>query len=452
MDIVPIVDEGLGNSAYVVGLGEGLAAVVDPSRDPSRYQRAAEPRGWRLAFSVETHLHADFVSGSRELAALGAQVIAPADAGLAFPARGLHDGDEIDLGGLTLRALATPGHTPEHLAYLLADGARPLGVFTGGTLITGGVARPDLLGPEQTEPLARAAYRSLHERLLTLPDDLPVWPTHGAGSFCSAGGDGGRTSTIGNERRANPLLRAPDEDTFVAHLLTGLGSHPPYFLELRTVNRGGPRVYGGQPPVPTRVDVPAFRRALDGGAELIDVRPIADFAAGHLPGSLSIALRDQFATWLGWLVDRARPFVVVASRDTDRALLVRECLKIGYERLLGELDGGVAAWGAAGLPLQQIPLVEPGDALTDRPVLDVRQRAEWSGGHLPDAVHVELGMLARDTAAAPNAPVTVHCGHGARAMTGASLLARAGREDLSVLHGSPAELATARGQELEPEA
>lgn len=185
VDVVPLVDEGLGNSAYVVDLGDGGALVVDPARDPRPYRAVLARRGLAPRFVVETHLHADFVSGGRELAAAGALLLAPAGSDLAFPHRPLADDDELDVGGLTLRVIATPGHTPEHLAYLLLDGARPKALFSGGTLMAGGVARTDLLAPEQTEPLARAAYRSIRERLLTLPDDLVVYPTHGGGSFCS---------------------------------------------------------------------------------------------------------------------------------------------------------------------------------------------------------------------------------------------------------------------------
>src|SRR5712671_2249759 len=184
---IALVDEGLGNSSYLVDLGDGRALVVDPERDPGPYLAAARRRGRAVAYAAETHLHADFVSGSRELAAYGARVLAAAAGGTGFPHRGLSDGDEVDLGGLTLRALATPGHTPEHLAYLLLDGPRPLALFSGGAVLPGGAARPDLIGPEQTEPLARDLYRSAHQRLGDLPDDLPVYPTHGAGSFCSAG-------------------------------------------------------------------------------------------------------------------------------------------------------------------------------------------------------------------------------------------------------------------------
>jgi hydroxyacylglutathione hydrolase len=207
--IHPIVDEGLGNSAYVVELGDGRALVIDPARDPTPYLELARWRRLQIVYAAETHLHADFLTGTRELAAAdGAQVLAPRVSRLGFAHRGLEDGEELDLGGLTLRVLATPGHAPEHVSYLLLDGRRPLALFSGGALLVGTVARTDLAGPELTEPLARAAYRSLHQRLLSLPDELAVYPTHGAGSFCAAPAGEERTTTIGAERRHNRLLAA----------------------------------------------------------------------------------------------------------------------------------------------------------------------------------------------------------------------------------------------------
>src|SRR5919197_952664 len=385
-EIVTFRDAGLGNSSYLVDLGDGRGLVLDPSRDPGPYLAAAARRGLRLAFAAETHLHADFVSGSRELAATGATVLAPAAAGLQFPYRGLRDGDEAGLGGPSLRALATPGHTPEHLAYLLTDGGRPLGLFSGGSLLVGTVARTDLISPDRTEELARALWRSLHERILTLPDDLAVYPTHGAGSFCSAPTGAEPTTTIGREKATNPLLAAPDEDGFVKLLLGGLGSYPRYFLRLRETNRRGPRVYGATPPPLTPLSPLEVRRLVAKGAELIDARPIRAFAAGHVPGALSIPLRAAFATWLGWLVDDDRPLLVVMDPGQDRGDLVRQALKVGYERLAGELAGGMAAWDAAGLPSARIPLVE----VAERPggtVLDVRQDAEFAAGHVPGARH-----------------------------------------------------------------
>ena len=440
MDVLPLVDEGLGNTAYLVDLGDGSALVVDPERDPRPYAAALARHALTARFVAETHLHADFVSGGRELVGQGAQLLAPVGSELGFPHQPLRDGDELDVGGLTLEVVATPGHTPEHLAYLLREGSRPMALFSGGTLMAGGVARPDLLSPEQTEPLARAAYRSITQRLLALPDDLPVYPTHGGGSFCSSAPGGQRTTTIGRERSTNPLLAgAPDEDTFVARLLSGLGSYPPYFLELRAVNRAGPEAYGPIPPALPQLSLAEVDAAVSAGAVLVDVRAIDRFAAGHVPGSVSIPWRAQFATWLGWLIPREQPVVFVADDSVQRADLVWAAYIIGYERLAGELAGGVAAWEAGGRALTQTRLVGP-EAADGRRVVDVRQRSEFVAGHVSGALHVELGSLTERTDAVPTVPVLLHCGHGERAMSAASLLERAGHHDLAVLAGGPDEL------------
>lgn len=447
-EVVAVTDEGLGNTSWMVDLGDGRALVVDPARHPGPYLAEAARRRLCIAVAAETHLHADFLSGSRELAARGASVVAPAAGGLAWPHRPLGDGDEVDLGGLTLRPLATPGHTPEHLAYLVLDGSRPLAVFTGGSLIVGAVARTDLISPERTEELTRALWRSIREQLLTLPDDVLVYPTHGAGSFCSAPTGGERWTTIGAERTTNPLLLADDEDTFVTRLLAGLGTYPPYFLRLRERNRSGPAVLGPAQPGLSGLDAEAVRRLVGEGAELVDVRPVPDFAAGHIPGALSIPLRPQFASWLGWLVSDERPLVFVLDGDQDRAELVRQCLGIGYEHLSGELHGGMAAWEADGLPVQRLPLMVAAEVEAPA-VLDVRQESEFREGHLPGAVHVELGSLHRALDEVPSGPAVVMCGHGERATTAASLLARAGRHDITVAVGGPADWATRRDAELE---
>jgi hydroxyacylglutathione hydrolase len=245
--IVPVVDEGLGNSAYLVDLGDGLTLAVDVPRDLRAVRAAARQHRLTAAFAADTHLHADFLSGAPQLAAEdGARILASAAGGRAFDHRGLADGDEVDLGRLTLRAWATPGHTAEHLAYLPLDGAQVLAVFTGGSLLVGAAARTDLSGPEQTEALARSQYASLG-RLLALPDATPVYPTHGAGSFCSAPPGADRTTTIGREKGANPLLAAGDEDAFVKVLLASLGTFPGYFLRLPEENRRGPAVVPATP-------------------------------------------------------------------------------------------------------------------------------------------------------------------------------------------------------------
>jgi glyoxylase-like metal-dependent hydrolase (beta-lactamase superfamily II)/rhodanese-related sulfurtransferase len=448
--IHPVVDEGLGNSAYLVELGDGRALAVDPARDPTPYLNLARWRRLEIAFAAETHVHADFLTGSRELSAAGAQVLAPRASRLGFAHQGLEDGEELHLGGLTLRVLATPGHAPEHLSYLLLDDGRPLALFSGGALLVGTVARTDLVGPELTEPLARAAYRSV-QQLKSLPDELAVYPTHGAGSFCSAAAGDGRTTTIGAERRHNLLAAAPDERTFVAELLAGFGSYPPYFLRLRERNRAGPELLGREWTVLPLQSADQVRRHLAGGGRLVDARPIAAFAAGHIPGALSIALRPAFASWLGWLVDDTRPLVFVLNEDQDRRELARQCRTIGYDHLSGELAGGMAGWGAAGLPEARLAMVEA-ERIDDHPgvVLDVRQASEVAGGHLPGAVALELGAFAGDRLPAhlPEGPVTVMCAHGERAMTAASLLERAGREDLRVVHGGPVDWQRATGHAL----
>jgi glyoxylase-like metal-dependent hydrolase (beta-lactamase superfamily II)/rhodanese-related sulfurtransferase len=445
--VTPVVDEGLGNTSWLVDLGDRRLAVIDPGRHPGPYLAAAERTDARVTYSVETHLHADFVTGSRELAAYGATVIAPADGELAWPHHPMAGGEAVDLGGLHLRALATPGHTPEHLAYLLSDGETPLGVFTGGSLLVGAVARTDLIAPERTEGLARALWRSLHDQVLTLPDDLPVYPTHGAGSFCAAPAGDRRWTTIGDERRTNPLLAAADEDAFVAALLGGLGTYPPYFADLRDVNRLGPGVLGvPQSPLPL-VNVAELRRLVDDGAVLVDAREADVWAAAHIEGALAIPLRPQLASWLGWLVERGQHLVFVVGADQDRAELVRQCHQIGFDNLIGELAGGMAAWHAAGLPTATNRRLQPGD-VGKRRVLDVRQDSEHAAGHVPGAVHVELGALA-DLAKQVGDVGAVMCGHGERATTAASVLERAGRPGVAVVDGGPWDWATATGRPLE---
>lgn len=442
MKVIPIVDEGLGNSAYLVDLGDGQGMVIDPERNPTPYLDTAERMGLRLRWVVETHLHADFVSGGREVAAQGARLVAPAESRLMFDHIGVSDGDELDVGGLILRVIATPGHTPEHCAYLLMDGSEPQAVFTGGTLIVGGVARTDLISRDLTEQLARAAYRSIRERLLTLPDGLPVYPTHGAGSFCSASPTGERTTTIGQERASNPLLQAKDENDFVARLVAGIGSYPPYFLRLRDLNQGGATIYGPAPPSLTPRTPNEVAGLLERGAEIVDVRAIEHFATGHIPGSLSIQLRDQFATWLGWLVESDRDLVFVADPDQDLADAVIQSLNIGYEQFGGYLAGGITAWQLSGQPVTKTRFLSAEQIPPRLAVVDVRQESEWETGHVPGAVHIELGEIADRSSELPD-ELVLHCGHGQRSMTAASLLERAGRTDVAVTTSSAGQLTRA---------
>ncbi len=455
--VIPVVDEGLGNSAYLVDLGDRRALVVDAARDLRAVRAAAAQAGLRIAYAADTHLHADFLSGAVQLAATdGATVLASATGGRGFPHTGLHDGDEIDLGGLRLRAMATPGHTPEHVAFLLLDsngaGQVPVGVFTGGSLLVGSAARTDLAGADRTGELAHAQYASL-TRLLTLPDATEVWPTHGAGSFCSAPPGADRTTTIGRERSGNALLASAqggivDEATFVTRLLGGLGSYPAYFARLPEANRRGPDVVGEPVRLPP-LDAAGFAAEVAAGAQVVDVRAPAAFAAGHVPGALSITLRPVFATWLGWLADPGRRIVVVRDAGQDPDEIVWQALNVGYD-LAGELAGGMPAWTRTGHPVATLALVSAGE-IGEQVVLDIRQDSEYAAGHVPGAVHVELGALtdpASISGRVPDGPLLVMCGHGERAMTAASLLARTGRTRLAVLDGGPGDWSTATGAAL----
>ncbi len=444
--LIRLVDEGLGNSAYLVDLGDGRALAVDASRDLRALREVTAKRGLRVAYAADTHLHADFLTGAVQLARDdGAEVLASAAGSRAFGHTPLGDGDEVDLCGLTLRALATPGHTDEHLSYLLLDGHRELGVFTGGSLIVGSAARTDLLGAGRTQELARAQYRSLR-RLAALPDATAVWPTHGAGSFCSAPPGAQRTSTIGEQKQANTLLAAPDEDTFARQLLGSLGPYPAYFARLAEVNRRGPDILAGDLGL-SPLEAPAVRDLLAQGAQLVDVRPVADFAAGYIPGAVAIPLRDAFATWLGWLLSPELPLVFVLGPGQDDAEVAWQAAKIGYDRLAGQLGGGTGAWQAAGCPLNTLELLTSGQ-VGERPVLDVRQQSEYAAGHLPGALRAELGTLSEPSGTVP-AGAVVMCGHGEGAATAASMLARRGGSGLAVLAGGPADWAKATGRTLE---
>jgi hydroxyacylglutathione hydrolase len=302
------------------------------------------------------------------------------------------------------------------------------------------------VAPERTEELARAQYRSLH-RLAGLDPATALWPTHGGGSFCStSAGPTGATTTIGDELATNELLRAPDEDTFVRLLLGTLGSHPPYFHRLGEVNRRGPEVLTTEPLLEA-LRPTAIADLVAAGAEVVDVRPVASFAQAHPAGALSIPLRAAFASWLGWLAPHDRPLVVLRDDEQDAEVLW-QALKIDYPNIVGEIAGGIDAWQAAGLPTAAIDLVSPTD-MSGVQVLDIRQHSEYTAGHLPGAAHLELGDVAEHAAEYTDGPVVVMCGHGERAMSAASLLARAGAADVRVLDGGPDDVARTLDLELE---
>lgn len=444
VEIRELVDEGLGHSSYLVDLGDGVAALIDPPRFPTPHEALARQAGLLLEWTVDTHSHADYVTGSPGLAARsGAVFVAPRASRLETAHHAVGDGDRVELSaGVSLVAIATPGHTPDHHAYLLEARGEPVGLFSGGSLMVGTVGRTDLCGPELAEPLAREMHRSLH-RFDGLPDELAVYPTHGAGSFCSAPGGAARTSTLGRERATNPMLQATSEDEFVSRLLGGFGTFPAYFARLPELNRRGPTRYDALP-VLERLDADAVERHVSAGGLVVDVRPVAAFAAGHLPRSLSNTLRPVFGSWLGWLVPPERPLLFVLDGGQDRADLVRQCLDVGLERLVGELDGGIDAWTASSREVVSIPTVGPEQLAAT--VIDVRQANEHAAGHVPGAGNVELAAIA--DVRMPTGPVTVMCGHGERAMTAASMLAARGHGELSVLEGGPDTWAAATGMSL----
>jgi len=436
------VEEGLGNSSYLFGSRSSeTAVVIDPLRDIEPYVRVAERHGLTITHVLDTHLHNDFVSGARELAArCGATVCASAEAGLEFDHRPLKERDRISVGELALEVVATPGHTPEHIVFLAVDGARaPLALFSGGALIVGGTARTDLLGEEMAKPLTRQLYRTIQEKILVLPDSVAVLPTHGAGSFCVAAELPDRTTTIGRERARNPLVRARSEDEFVRLALGGLPSYPVYFREMRAINRRGPRILGG-PPALAALTPEAVREWIARGGAVLDVRPAPHFARGHIPGSYGIQLDAPLTTWAGWLIPFGTALVLLADSVEAREEAVRQLLRIGFDDLRGYLDGGMPAWAANGFETSALRMISVRDLRPrlragDAPVvLDVRSDAEWTAGHIPGAVHIENGRLPYDDLSLPrDRPIVVHCEVGNRSVYGMSVLLRRGYSNVVLL-------------------
>ena len=445
MLVKPFVDEGLGNSSYLIASEEtGQAAVLDPERDVDRYLQSAEGLGLRIIYALDTHLHNDFVSGSREIAArAGARVGASMEAQVDFEHLPLSEGFGLDLGEMRIATLSTPGHTPEHISFAVYEPGRsaPSAVFSGGALIVGGAARTDLLGKDLSIPLARRLYHSIQDKLLSFPDEVTLYPTHGAGSFCAAPTSGKRISTIGHEKLWNPLAQALDEESFVIRSLSGLPSYPTYFKYLRSINQHGPALLGGVPVLKPLNPEEVFQLSLQGVA-ILDTRSPRAFAAGHIPGSYGIPLGTPLITWAGWVIPFGGPLILVAKDAEERESAVRQLIRIGYDDLRGFLVGGLEAWETETRPVSRLPVI-PVQELAERLeqgkapiILDVRSDAEWRAGHLPKAIHIEAGRLPDERLALPQDELKViHCGHSERSTVGISLLERRGVRNLALLKG-----------------
>lgn len=440
VEVVSFRHEGLGNSSYLVGVAEGSALVIDPDRRVRRLLEAADARGWEIVAILDTHVHADFVTGSLELRErTGATLHLPKDAGAGFAHRGIASGERLEIGDVEIDVVATPGHTPEHVSYVVRAGLteEPY-LFSGGALIAGGAARTDLITPDLTERLTRAEFHTLHEAFADLPDATLLMPTHGSGSFCSAGSGGARPTTLGAERDGNPLIAIDDEEVFVRWWPTTFPGVPAYFGRMRAVNVAGPRPLRDIPGPPS-LPPDEFDRVRADGALVVDVRDPEAYAAAHIAGSLSIRFRDAFATWLGWLAPADVPLLFVAD-GVPIDLLVEESLLVGYERFAGFLDGGIAAWTAGGRPLASVPRLDPDAArraLADGALpLDVREPDEVERGSIAGAVCIPLGRLNDAIDELPSdRPVLTYCAAGERSMSAVSILERHGVGPVANLSG-----------------
>lgn len=458
MILTRFFDDPLAQASFLIGCSHaGEAIIIDPNRRVEQYIAAAEQAGLRIAAVTETHIHADFVSGARELASRTGATLYLSDEGgqdwryryaNAAGAILLKDGSTIEIGRVRLQALHTPGHTPEHLSFLVTDTAGadgPIGVVTGDFVFAGDVGRPDLLEraagvANAADASARVMYRSL-QRFRTLPEHLQIWPGHGAGSACGKGMSSMPQSTIGYELRYNWAFSAKDEADFVRQALMGQAEPPRYFGQMKRINRDGPPLIGGQR-APVLLPESRLKPLLDSGAIVVDLRTAAAFAAGHVPGTISIPYNKSFSTWAGSLLPFDREFYLIADERgrgvVERA--ARDLTMIGLEKIGGAFEAEVLeVWEAQEGPLQSAPQLsvpELAERLTrnEVTVVDVRNQSEWDAGHLPGAIHLPLGALPETLDQIPaGRPVVLHCQGGGRSAIAVSLLQAAGRQDVANL-------------------
>ncbi len=450
----------LAHASYLIGDG-GEAAVVDPQRDVEQYLAAASAHGLAIKWVLETHLHADFVSGHVELAArTGATIVLSHRAGAAFRHRAVRDGDTLRLGAVRIEVLETPGHTPEGVCYLVTDeahaGTAPR-LLTGDTLFIGDVGRPDLVTSKgfTGDEMAGLLYDSLRTRILTLPDAVEVYPAHGAGSACGRNISRERSSTIGEQRRFNLALREMSKDAFIRLVTTDLAPPPAYFGHDAETNRRGAAALADLP-VPPALAPDAVERALAAGALVLDVREANAFLGGHVPDSVHIGLGGQFAPWAGALLPVDAPLVLVTESAEEVGEARMRLARVGLERVIGYLDGGVAAWEAAGRPVRAMTQMTVDELAAARSgtlhVVDVRRPTEFATTRIPEATSLPLddlralaapGGAALDPLSGVAAPLAVTCQGGYRSAIAASLLARHHRGPIvNVIGGTAAWIAS----------
>ncbi|MBI3478067.1 MAG: MBL fold metallo-hydrolase [Acidobacteria bacterium] len=434
----------LAHASYMIG-SQGEAAVIDPQRDVDIYLEAAEEQGLKIRHIFETHLHADFVSGHKELAArTGAKIYIGVQANAGFPHTPLRDGSEVKMGAIRIRTLETPGHTSESICLVVTDtenSAEPWGVLTGDTLFIGDVGRPDLSPQHSPQELAGLLYDSLHQKVLRLPDATLVYPAHGAGSLCGRSMRAERSSTIGTERLTNYALQIGSREEFVQQLTSNLPVRPGYFLQDAEINRSGAEALTNRPPLPEFTPAELQTLLID-KANIVDVRPPEQFAAGHIAGSINIALSGQFATWAGTILGLGSKPVLVAETDAQIEEAALRMSRVGIEDVHGYLSGEISAWQKAGLPLAVTAQISAEDLdkklrAKEVQVLDVRRANEWQAGHIEQAANLALDDFPHGLPEVQDSqPLAVHCKGGYRSMIACSLLERAGHHNvLNVVGG-----------------
>jgi hydroxyacylglutathione hydrolase len=433
----------LSHASYMLG-SEDEAVVVDPQRDVDLYVKAAEEHGLTIRHIVETHLHADFVSGHKELAArTGANIYFGAQAGATFPHVPVHDGFELRFGKARIKILETPGHTSESISLAVTDDeepGKPWAVLTGDTLFIGDVGRPDLSRTHSPEQLAGMLYDSLHNKLLKLPDDVLVYPAHGAGSLCGRNMRAERSSTIGTERLTNYALQIPSRDEFIKQLTSNLPARPEYFFQDAEINRGGASALSELPALKP-ISPAELKAMLEEGVIALDLRPGEQFAAGHVPGSINIPLSGQFASWAGTILGLSSRPVLIADSPEQLSEARLRLARVGIEAERGYLEDGVAGWKRAGFDLailREISVHELQQRLSETKiqVLDVRREAESLAGHIEGASWWPLDRFrVSPPEVDPGLPLAVHCQSGYRSMIACGLLQRAGFKNVVNVSG-----------------